>query len=510
MLARVHSAAILGVDAYEVQVEVDITRGTGAFNIVGLPDAAIRESRDRTAAAIRNSGFEFPLERITINLAPADVRKEGPAFDLPIALGILLASGQIAIDDLDQSVVVGELSLDGAVRSISGALPVALGARTWGKKNAVVPSANGLEAAVVTDFEVYAAETLYDCVCLMEQGFMAEPVTVPDEDLDLTVSPYGIDFSDVKGQEHVKRALEVAAAGGHNVLMIGPPGSGKTMLARRMPGILPPMDLSEALEVTKLYSVAGLMGEKSSLVRQRPFRAPHHTVSTPGLVGGGSIPRPGEISLAHNGVLFLDELPEFSAQALEVLRQPLEDGQVTIARAQSTLSFPASFQLVAAMNPCPCGYRTDPVRQCACAAGQIQRYLKRISGPLQDRIDIHIEVPRLVPEEVMSRQTGETSAAVQQRVVAARERQRERFREAPFHSNAGMNAKALRKFCPLSAEVESLLRTAIDQFGLSARAFDRIIKLSRTIADLEGEADIQVHHAAEAVQYRSLDRKFWS
>jgi len=510
MLARVHSAAILGVDAYEVQVEVDITRGTGAFNIVGLPDAAIRESRDRTAAAIRNSGFEFPLERITINLAPADVRKEGPAFDLPIALGILLASGQIAIDDLDQSVVVGELSLDGAVRPISGALPVALGARTWGKKNAVVPSANGLEAAVVTDFEVYAAETLYDCVCLMEQGFMAEPVTVPDEDLDLTVSPYGIDFSDVKGQEHVKRALEVAAAGGHNVLMIGPPGSGKTMLARRMPGILPPMDLSEALEVTKLYSVAGLMGEKSSLVRQRPFRAPHHTVSTPGLVGGGSIPRPGEISLAHNGVLFLDELPEFSAQALEVLRQPLEDGHVTIARAQSTLCFPARFQLVAAMNPCPCGYRTDPVRQCACAAGQIQRYLKRISGPLQDRIDIHIEVPRLVPEEVMGRQTGETSAAVQQRVVAARERQRERFREAPFHSNAGMNAKALRKFCPLSAEVESLLRTAIDQFGLSARAFDRIIKLSRTIADLEGAADIQVHHAAEAVQYRSLDRKFWS
>ncbi|MBU0606565.1 MAG: YifB family Mg chelatase-like AAA ATPase, partial [Armatimonadetes bacterium] len=436
MLARVHSAAILGVDAYEVQVEVDITRGMGAFNIVGLPDAAIRESRDRTAAAIRNSGFQFPGERITINLAPADVRKEGPAFDLPIALGILLASGQIAIDDLDESVVIGELSLDGAVRPVSGALPVALGARTWGKKNAVVPAANGLEAAVVTDFEVYGADTLYDCVCLMEQGFMAEPVTVPDEDLDLSVSAYGIDFSDVKGQEHVKRALEVAAAGGHNVLMIGPPGSGKTMLARRMPGILPPMDLSEALEVTKLYSVAGLMGEKSSLVRQRPFRAPHHTVSTPGLVGGGSIPHPGEISLAHNGVLFLDELPEFSGQALEVLRQPLEDGTVTIARAQSTLSFPANFQLIAAMNPCPCGYRTDPVRQCACAAGQIQRYLKRISGPLQDRIDIHIEVPRLVPEEVMSRQTGETSATVQQRVVAARERQRERFREAPFHSNA--------------------------------------------------------------------------
>ena len=510
MLATVHSAAVLGVDAYEVQVEVDISRGPGGFTIVGLPDAAIRESRERTAAALRNSGFQFPIERITINLAPADVRKEGPAFDLPIALGLLLASGQASIDDLNQTIVAGELSLDGAVRPISGALPIALGARQWGKVNAVVPCGNGPEAAIVTDFNVYGVDTLYDCVCLLEKGFMDEPVRVPEEELDLTVSQYGVDFGDVKGQEHVKRALEVAAAGGHNVLMIGPPGSGKTMLARRMPGILPPMDLPEALEVTKLYSVSGLMAEKSSLIRARPFRSPHHTVSTPGLVGGGSIPRPGEISLAHNGVLFLDELPEFSGQSLEVLRQPLEDGTVTIARAQQTLTFPANFQLVAAMNPCPCGFRTDPARQCSCNTTQVQRYLKRISGPLQDRIDIHIEVPRLQPEEVVSKATGEPSAAIQARVIAARERQRARFVDAPFHSNADMNAKALRKFCPLGSEVEGLLRTAINQFGLSARAYDRIIKLARTIADLEGAEEIAVHHAAEAVQYRSLDRKFWS
>lgn len=510
MLARVHSAAVLGVDAYEVQVEVDISRGTGGFNIVGLPDTAIRESQSRTAAAIRNSGFQFPMERVTVNLAPADVRKEGPSFDLPIALGLLLASGQVAIDDLDQTVVAGELSLDGTVRPISGALPIALAAKQWGKTNCIVPAGNGPEAAIVSDFDVYGVGNLYDCVCLMEKGFMDEPVRVPEEDLDTTLSQYGVDFGDVKGQEHVKRALEVAAAGGHNLLMIGPPGSGKTMLARRMPGILPPMDLPEALEVTKLYSVSGLMAEKSSLVRQRPFRSPHHTVSTPGLVGGGSIPRPGEISLAHNGVLFLDELPEFSGQALEVLRQPLEDAIVTIARAQQTLTFPANFQLIAAMNPCPCGFKTDPARQCACNSGQVQRYLKRISGPLQDRIDIHIEVPRLAPEEVMSRAQGEPSAAIQQRVVTARERQRQRFANAPFHCNADMNAKALRKFCPLGSEVEGLLRTAIDQFGLSARAFDRIIKLSRTIADLEGADDIAIHHAAEAVQYRSLDRKFWA
>ncbi len=509
MLARINSAAVLGIDAYSVQVEVDISRGLRSFTIVGLPDAAVRESRERVESAIRNSGFEFPLERITVNLAPADIRKEGPSFDLPIALGILVATGQVSIEDLDESVLIGELSLDGHLRRVAGALPVALGARSWGQRALVVPPDNGKEAAVVDDFEVYTTQNLYDCVCLLEKGFMDEPVTVSDEELSLDAPAYSVDFSDVKGQQHVKRALEIAAAGGHNVIMIGPPGAGKTMLARRMPTILPAMSLEESLEVTKLYSVSGLLGQDTALVTTRPFRYPHHTVSTAGLVGGGSIPKPGEVSLAHNGVLFLDELPEFTHGALEVLRQPLEDGTVTIARAQTTLTFPANFQLIAAMNPCPCGYYTDPQRQCSCSPGEISRYRKRISGPLLDRIDIHIEVPRLTPDELMDRQPGESSAAVRTRVIAARQRQRQRFANTKFHSNAQMTSRALRHFCPLSDEVGSLLRTAIDQFALSARAHDRVIKLARTIADLEGSDDIHVPHIAEAVQYRSLDRKLW-
>ncbi len=509
MLARINSAAVLGIDAYSVQVEVDISRGLRSFIIVGLPDAAVRESRERVESAIRNSGFEFPLERITVNLAPADIRKEGPSFDLPIALGILVATGQVSIEDLDESVLVGELSLDGHLRRVAGALPVALGARSWGQRALVVPPDNGKEAAVVDDFEVYTAQNLYDCVCLLEKGFMDEPVTVSAEELSLEAPAYSVDFSDVKGQQHVKRALEIAAAGGHNVIMIGPPGAGKTMLARRMSTVLPPMSLEEALEVTKLYSVSGMLGRETAVVTTRPFRDPHHTVSTAGLVGGGSIPKPGEVSLAHNGVLFLDELPEFTHSALEVLRQPLEDGSVTIARAQTTLTFPANFQLIAAMNPCPCGYYTDPQRQCSCSSGQISRYRKRISGPLLDRIDIHIEVPRLTPDELMDRQPGESSEAVRTRIIAARQRQRQRFADTTFHCNAQMTSRALRDFCPLSDDVESLLRTAIDQFALSARAHDRIIKLARTIADLEGADDIHVPHIAEAVQYRSLDRKLW-
>ncbi len=509
MLARINSAAVLGIDAYSVQVEVDISRGLRSFIIVGLPDAAVRESRERVESAIRNSGFEFPLERITVNLAPADIRKEGPSFDLPIALGILVATGQASIEDLDESVLIGELSLDGHLRRVAGALPVALGARSWGQRALVVPPDNGKEAAVVEDFEVYTAQNLYDCVCLLEKGFMDEPVTVSAEELSLDAPAYPVDFSDVKGQQHVKRALEIAAAGGHNVIMIGPPGAGKTMLARRMSTVLPPMSLQEALEVTKLYSVSGMLGRETAVVTTRPFRDPHHTVSTAGLVGGGSIPKPGEGSLAHNGVLFLDELPEFTHSALEVLRQPLEDGSVTIARAQTTLTFPANFQLIAAMNPCPCGYYTDPQRQCSCSSGQISRYRKRISGPLLDRIDIHIEVPRLTPDELMDHRPGESSEAVRTRVIAARQRQRQRFADTTFHCNAQMTSRALRHSCPLSDDVESLLRTAIDQFALSARAHDRVIKLARTIADLEGSDDIHVPHIAEAVQYRSLDRKLW-
>jgi magnesium chelatase family protein len=509
MLARVHAAAIMGIDAYPVEVEVDITAGMRKFDIVGLPDAAVRESRERVQAAIRNAGFEFPAEQIVVNLAPADVKKAGPSFDLPIAVGILIASGQVSTDDLEQVVMTGELSLDGILRPVTGVLPMAIGARKWGKTCILVPPDNGKEAAVVDDFEVYTADTLYDCVRLLEQGFMDDPVQVPPEELDLIVAPYTVDFSDVKGQEHVKRALEVAAAGGHNALMVGPPGSGKTMLARRLSGILPRMDLPEALEVTKLYSIAGLLPKRTALMRERPFRAPHHTVSTAGLAGGGSVPQPGEISLSHNGVLFLDELPEFGSAALEVLRQPLEDGEVTISRAQMALTFPASFQLIAAMNPCPCGFHGDPVKPCTCPAAAVGKYQKRISGPLLDRIDIHIEVPRLAPDELLDRPPGESSASIQDRVMRARELQRARLADTPFRHNADMPSKALKDFCPLSDDCIGLLRAAIDQFGLSARAHDRIIKLARTIADLETTETISVAHIAEAVQYRSLDRKLW-
>ncbi|PQV64508.1 magnesium chelatase family protein [Abditibacterium utsteinense] len=511
MLAHVDSLAVLGVDAYLVRVEVDVSPGLISFSVVGLPDAAVRESGERVRAAIRNSGFAMPARRITVNLAPADTKKQGPIFDLPIALGVLLGDGQIAPRDV-KFAACGELGLNGEVRSISGVLPMALGARESGKTAILVPKANAREAAVVEGLEVYAVESLADAVDWLQNGEKA-PVQSDFGLENLEDTPLDLDWADVKGQEAVKRALEVAAAGGHNILLVGAPGSGKTLLSRRLPTILPPLLLEEALEVTKLYSVAGLLPAGQSLMSARPFRSPHHTVSHAGLVGGGSFPRPGEISLAHHGVLFLDELPEFHRDVLEVMRQPLEDGQVSIARAAQTLTFPARFQLVAAMNPCPCGFLLDggkaESKPCTCTAPQIRRYLSRISGPLLDRIDIHIEVPRLSSEELMGKRAGESSSCVRKRVVAARKRQTERMRGSGLTCNAQLKAKGLRDYCDMDAGTKDLLKAAIAQFSLSGRGYDRILKVSRTIADLEDAQNIELQHVAEAINYRAFDRKLF-
>lgn len=515
MLAHVDSFAALGVDAYRVRVEVDVSQGLISYAVVGLPDAAVRESGERVRAAIRNSGFSMPARRVTVNLAPADTKKQGPLFDLPIALGVLMGDGQLK-PQLADFAAIGELGLDGEVRPVTGVLPMALGARAGGKRALLVPKANGAEAAVVEGLDVYPVESLADALELLREGTRAPlaPITefeAPDQLVD------GVDWSDVKGQEGVKRAMEIAAAGGHNILLVGSPGSGKTLLSRRLSTILPPIPMNEALEVTKLYSVAGLLSPGQSLVRERPFRAPHHTVSHAGLVGGGSYPRPGEISLAHHGVLFLDELPEFHRDVLEVMRQPLEDGFVSIARAAQTLTFPARFQLVAAMNPCPCGHllggmKTDSAgagTHCTCTAPQIRRYLAKISGPLLDRIDIHIEVPRLSSDELMSKRAGESSASVRRRVVGARDKQMSRMKEMGVTCNAGMGTKAMREFCEMDAGTKDLLKAAIAQFNLSGRGYDRILKVSRTIADLEGAGNIEMHHVAEAINYRAFDRKLF-